>query len=73
MSEGVQDDPVVELNRPHLGAVKAEKQPPEEEVLSRQQVYDFLVSERDRVRFCGTLPLTVVIWLVFTLTAWCGA
>lgn len=70
MSEaGFQDDPVVEIKGQQTGTVKPEKQP-DEEVLTRQQVYDFLVSERDRVRFCGTLPLTVLIWFIFTLTAW---
>lgn len=71
MSEvSLQDDPVVEIkDRSPSATVKAEKQF-DDEVLTREQVYDFLVSERDRVRFCGTLPLTVLIWFIFTLTAW---
>ncbi|CAJ1450954.1 unnamed protein product, partial [Effrenium voratum] len=70
MSEtALQDDPVVDLKeRSPSSRVRSEKEP--DEVLTRQQVYDFLVSERDRVRFCGTLPLTVFIWFIFTLTAW---
>eukprot|EP00435_Cladocopium_sp_Y103_P005347 s2397_g1.t1 len=55
------DDPVVELKERQHATVKVEKQM-EDEALTRQQVYDFLVSERDRVRFCGTLPLTLLVW-----------
>mmetsp|Transcript_6062 Transcript_6062/g.14406 ORF Transcript_6062/g.14406 Transcript_6062/m.14406 type:complete len:798 (-) Transcript_6062:82-2475(-) len=66
----LQDDPVVDLKvRQMSSAVNAQKKV-EEEVLTRQQVQDFLISERARVRFCGTLPLTVCIWFVFTATAW---
>ncbi|CAE7827450.1 PKD2 [Symbiodinium sp. CCMP2592] len=66
----LQDDPVVDLKERQMSsAVNAQKKV-EEEVLTRQQVQDFLISERARVRFCGTLPLTVCIWFVFTATAW---
>mmetsp|Transcript_22 Transcript_22/g.63 ORF Transcript_22/g.63 Transcript_22/m.63 type:complete len:797 (+) Transcript_22:94-2484(+) len=66
----LQDDPVVDLKeRQTSSAVNSQKRV-EEEALTREQVRDFLVSEKDRVRFCGTLPLTVCIWFVFTLTAW---
>lgn len=71
MSEAaLQDDPVVELKERQQATVKQPEKQMEDEALTRQQVYDFLVSERDRVRFCGTLPLTLLIWFIFTLTAW---
>mmetsp|Transcript_98735 Transcript_98735/g.175764 ORF Transcript_98735/g.175764 Transcript_98735/m.175764 type:complete len:802 (-) Transcript_98735:134-2539(-) len=66
---GDQDDVVDLKERSNAGIVRGMPLP-EEQVLSRQQVYDFLVSERDRVRFCSTLNLTLALWFLFALSAW---
>lgn len=59
---------MVDMKQKGSGVVKPAAQP--EDPLTRQQVYDFMVSERDRVRFCATLPLTFIVWGLFALTAW---
>lgn len=64
------EDPVLDMKeRPNAGVVRGAPRV-EEQVLSRQQVYDFLVSEKDRVRFCSTLNLTLALWFLFALSAW---
>jgi len=38
--------------------------------VSRQQFKDFLLAERNRARYCGTLPLTICMWIVFLWVTW---
>lgn len=67
------EDPIVDLKQ-RRGPSAIRSVPDENDlVLSRQQVYDFLKSERDRVHHCGTLSLTCAIWLAFTITNWTHA
>lgn len=65
-----QEDLVVDLKQRR--GPSAIRGPPDENdlVLSRQQVYDFLKSEKDRVHACGTLGFTCAIWIAFTFSNW---
>jgi len=38
--------------------------------LTRQQFRDFLLVERDRVHYCATLPLTIIMTVIFGLMVW---